>query len=84
MGCSSLRIALVWVLSMGYSPSGIDRSSMGPPIAAWGPPQAAVWISAPLWLSMGYMRTTCFTIVFSIGHREISALAAKALLPPPS
>jgi len=33
--------------------------SAHPPATVWGPPQAAGWISAPLWNSMGCRGTTC-------------------------
>jgi len=55
-----------------------------PPALEWGPPQAAVWISAPKWSSMGCRRTTCVTMVFSMGCRGISSMVPGILPPPPS
>uniref|UniRef100_A0A663LQK0 UPF3A regulator of nonsense mediated mRNA decay n=1 Tax=Athene cunicularia TaxID=194338 RepID=A0A663LQK0_ATHCN len=37
------------------------------PAAAWGPPLAVLWISAPPWSCMGCRRTTCFTTDSSMG-----------------
>lgn len=34
-----------------------------------GLPQAAGWISAPQWTSMGYRGTPCLTVVFTMGCR---------------
>jgi len=44
-----------------------------PPAAAWGPSQAAGWISSLVWCSVGYRGTTCITMVYSRGCRGISA-----------
>jgi len=81
---------------MGYSPSGTDCYSVGPP---WGhrtwqktcsrtssSPQAVAPGSSHLLcgLSMGCTRTTCLTRVFSTGCRGSSALAPGALLPSSS
>ena len=52
-----------------------------PPAVEWGPPQAAVWIAAPPWSSMGCRGTTCITMVFSMGRRGVSAWTPGA--PPP-
>jgi len=122
-GCSSSRSATLQVLSMEYSLSGTDCSSMGPPqvtaparkldpvwhplhrphflpeayfpctpasfrahpsAAAWGPPQAAGWISAPPWTSVSCRGTSCITIVFTMGCRRIAAPVPGAPRPPPS
>ena len=52
-----------------------------PPAAAWGPPWAAMWISALLWSSMGCSGTTCLTMVLSMG---CSSPAASTWAPTPN
>lgn len=48
-----------------------------------GCPWAAAWISVPTWSSLGCGGTTCFTTVFYMDCKGISALACGAS-PPPS
>uniref|UniRef100_A0A8D0FWD1 UPF3A regulator of nonsense mediated mRNA decay n=1 Tax=Strix occidentalis caurina TaxID=311401 RepID=A0A8D0FWD1_STROC len=49
-----------------------------PPAAAWGPPRAALWISAPPWSCKGCRRTTCSTTDSSM---RISAPTPEAPSP---
>ena len=47
-----------------------------PPTRAWGPAQAAVWLSALVWSSPWAAGTTCLTVVLSIGCRGIIDMLA--------
>jgi len=42
-----------------------------PPTLAWGPPPTAEWISALPWTSVDCRGTTCITMAFYMGCREI-------------
>lgn len=52
------------------------------PAPAWGPPQAAVWISCLVCFSMGCRGTTWSTMVFSMAHRGICSSAYSSSSSP--
>ena len=54
------------------------------PATAWGPPQAAGWVSTPLWTFVDCKGTTCFTMVLTTGCRGTSAPVSGLPPPPPS
>lgn len=56
--------------------------SMYPSAAVWGPPWAAVCVSALMWYTMGCKRTAYATIVFSMGQGIFSS--TWSISSPPS
>jgi len=85
MGCSPLGTDCSSVCPpRGHKPCQQTCSSAGSPrdhSLLWASTCSGMWsspgyrrISAPLWTSMGWRGTACFTMVFSTGSRGISDL----------
>lgn len=84
---SYFSCAPVWVFSMHCNPSrGVCSSTSSPQALvkecpfgqACCPIKTAMWVSAPVWSSLCWRGTTCFSLFFSMSFKEISALAHGA------